>query len=259
MSLMLFIISALPVFLLGMYIYKKDRNKEPGKLLLKLFLAGMLSCILVLIISYIMELIFPILGSDTEDLNLFELIIYVFIGVALVEEGCKWLMVYLFSYNSKEFDEIYDMIVYSVFVALGFAFFENLLYVYGGGLTTGIARAFLAVPGHACDGIFMGYYLGLSKLTMLNSNKKLSKKYMVLSIIVPIILHGIYDYCVFSGYTLFLMLFFIFIISLYVFASKKVKRFSNIKRKMVYKNNYCTICGHVVDSDYCPICGNKNE
>lgn len=36
--MMLFVVAALPIFLLGLYIYKKDKNKEPTKLLVKLFL-----------------------------------------------------------------------------------------------------------------------------------------------------------------------------------------------------------------------------
>ena len=159
MILILFIISALPAVLLGLYIYKKDKDKEPMTLLIKLFLGGIGSAFLTLLITSIMELIFPIFSADYSKLNLFELFIYAFIGVALVEEFSKWLFTYRISFNNKYFEEKYDMIVYSVFVALGFAFFENLIYVFQGGIITGIIRAISAVPGHAFDGVFMGYYL----------------------------------------------------------------------------------------------------
>ena len=102
----LLIISILPVILIGMFIYYKDKQKEPLKLLTKLFLAGIGSCFLVLIISYILELIFPFFNSDTSNLNLIELIFYVFIKVALVEEFCKWIMAYKISYKDKNFDEL---------------------------------------------------------------------------------------------------------------------------------------------------------
>lgn len=258
-ELILFIISSLPVFLLGMFVYKKDKNKEPWKLLLKLFAGGILSCFLTLIVSYILSLFFPILSADYTTLNSFELIIYMFIGVALIEECCKWIIVYKFSYNDKNFDEIYDMIVYSVFVALGFAFFENLLYVYLGGISTGIVRALSAVPGHAFYGVFMGYYLGLAKQSNINNRKDLNTKYIILSILVPIILHGIYDYCLSSGKVIFIIIFLIFIILLYVYAIKKIKRMSSIKVKMKYIDNYCPNCGTKVKSNYCPICGRKNN
>ena len=252
-------VAALPVFLLGMYIYKKDRNKEPTKLLTKLFIGGIVSCFLVLVVGYILELVFPFFGYETDNMNLVELFIYVFIGIALVEEVCKWFIVYEISYNDKNFDELYDMIVYSVFVALGFALFENILYVFGGGIGVGIVRALLAVPGHACDGAAMGYYLGMAKLTSLNNRKDLSKKYMVFSILVPTILHGIYDYCLFTGNTLFVLAFFAFVIMLYIFTIRRVNRVSSITKKMKYKDNYCGNCGTPVKSNFCSRCGRKNE
>lgn len=258
-ELILFSVSVFPVILLGKYIYEKDKNKEPAKLLIKLFLGGIISCFLVLIVSSILGIIFPILSAEFDTLNLFELIIYSFIGVALVEELCKWIMTYFISFNNNAFDEIYDMIVYSVLVALGFAFFENLIYVYSNGVGTGIVRALLAVPGHACDGVFMGYYLGLAKLSLLNNRKDLKNKNLILSILVPVILHGFYDYCLFTGNILFIILFFIFIIILYKKTIKKIDNISSINRKMKYKDNYCPNCGHVVDSNYCPICGRKND
>ena len=85
-ELILFVVSVLPVFLIGMFVYKKDRQKEPTKLLIKLFLGGIGSCFLVLIVSLFLDLIFPIFSADETDLNLVELFIQVFIGVALVEE-----------------------------------------------------------------------------------------------------------------------------------------------------------------------------
>ena len=47
----LLIIAILPIFLIGSYVYKKDKNKEPTRLLIKLFLGGIASCFLVLFIS----------------------------------------------------------------------------------------------------------------------------------------------------------------------------------------------------------------
>lgn len=258
-QLILFTVSVLPVFLIGLFIYKKDKNKEPIKLLIELFVGGILSCFLVLFISLILTVIFPMMGADPTTLNLFELIIYSFIGVALVEELCKWIFAYRSGFKSIQFDEVFDMIVYSVFVALGFACIENLCYVYMYGLGTGIIRAVLAVPGHACDGVFMGYYLGLAKLSSINNRKDLSKRYLIYSVLVPTILHGFYDYCLFSQNVLLISLFLIFVVFLFVFSLKKVKRMSAITRKLVYQDNFCPNCGIKVESDFCPGCGRKNN
>ena len=258
-EIILFTVSALPIVLIGMFVYKKDRQKEPIKLLTKLFLSGIGSCFLVFIISYILGLIFPILSADASKLNLIQLFIHVFIGVALVEEFCKWIMAYKISYNDKDFDEFYDIVLYCIFVALGFAFFENLLYVYEGGVGTGVIRALLAVPGHACDGVLMGYYLGLSKINALNNRTLFQKKYLILSILIPTLAHGIYDYCLFTGRLIFIIIFLIFIVCMYIYVLRKVKKISSINRKMKYQDNFCPNCGHVVDGNFCPICGRKNE
>jgi len=252
-------ISFLPVFLVGMYIYKHDKNKEPMKMLVKLFASGVLSCFLVLFISLIMGAIFPIFNADVETLNLFELAIYVFVGIALVEEFCKWLMSYSIAFNNREFEEVYDMIVYCAFVALGFAFFENFLYVLEGGVTVGILRALLAVPGHACDGVFMGYYLGLAKTSDLNNRNDLKKKYLLLSILVPTVMHGIYDFCLFTGNWLLIIFFFVFVIYVYVHSVKKIKKVSSIDVKMGYRDKICLNCGCVVNGNYCSNCGRKYE
>ena len=192
-------------------------------------------------------------------MSLFELVIHVFIGVALVEESCKWIMLYLISYNDKSFDELYDALLFAMFVALGFACFENLLYVFQKGIGVGLVRAVLAVPGHVCDGMFMGYYLGLSKVASLNNRSDLKNKNLALSVLVPTITHGIYDYCLFSGSSIFILIFIAFVIYMYVYTIKRIKKISNIHRKMKYKDNYCPNCGREVDGNYCPICGRKNE
>ena len=85
------------------------------------------------------------------QMNFIQLLFYVFVVIALVEEASKWFFVYKISYNHNEFDSLYDMIVYASFVALGFACFENILYVYSSGIVTGFVRAVSAVPGHVCE------------------------------------------------------------------------------------------------------------
>lgn len=261
-ELILFIISIIPVFLLGIFIYEKDKQKEPTKLLIKLFLGGIGSSILVIIISLIqssLNKILEILPTETSEMNTLELIIYVFLGIALVEEFCKWIVAYKISYKNDNFDEFYDGILYCVFVALGFALFENLLYVYSNGIGTGIIRALSAVPSHACDGVIMGYYLGLAKISNINNNKKLKNKNLILSIIVPTLTHGIYDYCLFSGKTILILFFYIYVIITYIYVYKKINKVSSINRKIKYKNNYCPNCGYKVEDNYCPNCGRKNE
>lgn len=258
-AILLFILAIIPSIILGYILFSKDKNKEPKSLLIVLFLGGFGSVFITLFFTAILQGIFPFFKNSPEKMNLIQLIPGVFIGVALIEEFSKWIISYLISYNNKEFDEFYDMIIYCVFVSLGFATFENILYVLQNGFLVALLRCFLAVPGHVCDGIFMGYFLGLSKIAFYNNNKKLQKKNMIYSIIAPVMLHGIYDYCLFSQNGLFILLFFAFIVLLYKNSIKKVKNISSIMKKIKYKNNYCSICGTKVESNYCPMCGKMNE
>ncbi len=255
MNDLLLLISILPVILINKYIYNKDREKEPKKLLKKLTIGGVLSCFGVFIISVFLPLISPIFGvEDTSTLSNFELAINVFVGVALVEEFCKYVFVYWFSYNQREFDYIFDMIVYAVYVSLGFALFENILYVATGGISTGIIRAFTAIPMHASMGVLMGHFLGEAKYNELNKKSGLS--YKLLALLVPTLVHGAYDYAAFQGNLLLLIVILIvFIITSIVIVNNKSKNDVKIQRK----NAYCTVCGTKVIGDYCIKCGSKTE
>ena len=257
--MVLFFVAVLPIFLIGRYIYRKDSEKESIGLLFKLFVSGIGSLFLTLIFSFVCGIFFPSIFADEGSFDLISLFFHVFFGIALIEEFSKWIFVYKIGYNNKEFDQVYDIIVYSVFVALGFAFIENIVYVFEAGFTIGILRGIFTVPGHACDGFFMGYYLSFAKLYGMQGDSFKSKHYLRLSLLVPILLHGFYDYCLFSRNIILILLFIIFIITLYVITLKRIKKISLSNRKLRYNYNFCPNCGSRVDNDICGVCGGHNE
>lgn len=224
------ILSIAPVVFFGYQIYKRDFDKEPTSTLIKLFFSGIGSIFLTLFITSFLQSIIPFFAVDSEKLNLIELVPYIFVGVALIEEFSKWIFVYKLEYNDNEFNHLYDGIVYAAFVSLGFACFENILYVFQYGIGTAIVRAFLAIPGHLCYGIMMGYYLSLAKLSLINQNRKLSQKNKVLSLLIPVLAHGLYDYLIFAGINtengLFDVVLLSFVIFYFSYAAKKVKQLS---------------------------------
>ncbi len=277
----LLILAILPVFLILYFVYKKDKTKEPIMLLLSFFMKGIASCFFVLAVSDILAIFLPFMGKETSEMLFHEVLIYAFICVALVEETCKWMMVYNGGYGHKEFDELYDILVYSIFVSLGFAFFENILYVFSSNsISIAILRAVSAIPGHACDAVFMGYYLSLAKQCKIMGKESLEKKYLKMSILIPTVLHGIYDFCLMSGYTLFVLIFLIFVVYLYVNSIKKLNKLSKANRNLkpnpnrqypsnkqslqvqqlqrINKNNYCVGCGEKLQGEYCTRCGRRN-
>ena len=229
---LLFIMAILPVVLIGIYINSKDKEKEPKSLLLGLFIAGILSCVLVVLISLMMEYISPFFRRESSSFNYLELLFYSFIGVSLIEEGCKWFFTTIIGYRNKNFDEAYDIMVYATFVSLGFASIENILYVYNGNIATAILRALTSVPGHVCFGITMGHYLLLAKLAKKNNNKKLHRKNLILSLLIPVIEHGIYDYCAFAQNEILLLLLLGGLIVFYITSNRRLERVSTITTKI---------------------------
>ncbi len=259
----LLILSILPVVLMGYIIYKNDKvEKESPGLLCKLFLGGIGAVAITLIITILVYLFFPVFAS-TESLDLIMLIPYCFIIVGLVEEGSKWIILKGLTWKNKEFNYIYDAIVYAVFVSLGFAALENIIYVLNGGIATAITRTIFSIPGHTFFGVFMGYYYGLAKQAEINGNIKLEKKNLYLSLLVPTTLHGIFDYCLFSMQPLLIIVYLIFVIFLYVKAFKRIKQLGNIKlnflRQDVTKKYFCPNCGTEITSNYCYSCGHKKQ
>jgi RsiW-degrading membrane proteinase PrsW (M82 family) len=230
MSRLGFGLSILPVFLIGLYIYKKDRNKEPVGILIKLFIGGILSVFIVLAISDVVFWLFPSLQYENFGNSTYvSLFFKVFFGIAIIEEFSKWLIVYKISYNSIYFDEYYDIILYSVFVALGFAGFENIIYVFQMGFTTGVLRFFTAVPAHCFFGILMGELLGLAKIYETKGIRFLRKENLILSIIIPALTHCIYDYLAMLGNIYSLVAFVVVIIFGYITSIKRIRKLSNMK------------------------------
>ncbi len=226
MQLTLLYLAILPSILLGFYIYHKDIvEKEPISLLLRSFIGGIIAGLLVIIASIYLDI------QNYSLENLYRTLFYSFVLVSLLEEGMKFLLTYLICYKNKEFNYQYDGIVYASFVSLGFATIENVLFIASSGtLQTAIYRGILTVPAHVCFAIFMGYYLGLAKHWRRYKNQKKEISYLLKSLFVPIMLHGFFDFCLFSGNMIGLLFFLLFICILYVLCFKKVGEVSEERK-----------------------------
>lgn len=215
--MVLLLASLAPVFIILFYIYFRDKyDKEPIGLLVKSVIAGMLVVIPVLFVGRILMGIMPEMGKIGDAAY------HAFVVAGTTEELFKFLALYLLVWNSPSFDEKFDGIVYAVFVSLGFAAVENVLYVMDGGLQTAMIRGITAVPAHAIFGISMGYYLGIAHMY-----DELRKPYLRKAILVPILLHGIYDFILMVEIDWLLLLFVPFVIGLYVLGMKKMRVLSD--------------------------------
>ena len=118
MNMFLIILSIVPVCLLNRYINNKDSEKEPKELLKKLTKGGVYSAILVIIISFFLPIISSVFDVNRLDsMNPLELLLYTFIGVALVEESCKYYYTYKYTYNNREFDYLFDIHFHQYFLS----------------------------------------------------------------------------------------------------------------------------------------------
>lgn len=221
-----------PAVLLLIFIYRTDKYEpEPIKLLLKLYFLGMGSVIPILVVELILQQlnVFTMTGSDLE--NLYEALVV----AGFTEELFKLIIVYLVVYKSIEYDEYLDGIIYCVFVSLGFATIENILYVIQGDMSVAILRAFLSVPGHMLFGVTMGYYLSLSKFNIELVGKQ---KFLGLALLIPMLLHGLYDYILMSHHGWLIIIFIPFMIWMWRFNMKKLKAYSKqSKLQHSYGNN----------------------
>ena len=185
MDTVILALAILPVIVLAYFIYKKDKyEKEPLGMLIRAFIFGIIAIPLDLVLVGIINAAIP--GES---------VFYsAFLEAGIPEEFCKWALFMLVIWRNKNFDEPFDGIVYACFISLGFACVENIMYVfgndsYGDAIQTGVLRALLSVPGHFLFAVIMGYFLGMAKFV-----PERQGKYLLLSLLCPMLAHGLFDY-----------------------------------------------------------------
>ncbi len=226
------ILSALvPAILLMVRIYRKDKlEKENGRLLRRLVVAGILSSLIAMVLE---KVTYSILSQTLYPNSLLFRILLYFVIVGVSEEGAKLFMLRRSSWNSIEFNCFFDGVVYAVFVSLGFALWENIDYVLNYGFATAVVRALTAIPGHASFGVFMGVFYSAAKLYMLYGERGRSGAYLFLSLLVPVLLHGTYDYIATMDMTSWNPYFLGFIVILFISANLVVNSVSRNDRYMI--------------------------
>ena len=182
-----FVSAVLPVLLLLLFIYRKDRlNPEPlGKLLLTFFVG----CLSVIPAGLLEAMLMP-LAPDAATMPVLNGLFDGYLVAGLSEELCKLLLLLWVIWKSRHFDEYFDGIVYAAFLSLGFACVENIGYVLGGSdpMGTALMRGVLAVPAHFLFAVTMGYYVSLAKFDPAGR-----RGHLVKALLYPVLMHGTYD------------------------------------------------------------------
>ena len=221
----IFLLAALiPPIVLMVMVYRQDKiEKEPINLIIRLILFGFLSTVPAVILEMIAGAVISMLFGRSYMLYL---LVSNFIGVAVIEEGCKYFFLKTQTWNHPEFNYRFDGIVYAVSVSLGFAALENVEYVFMYGLGTAVSRALLAIPLHCICGIFMGHYYGEAKLGDVRNIPEYRSRNLLFALLLPTLIHGFYDFALSAESGIFTLIFIVYVIVLDIIAIRSIRRFS---------------------------------
>ncbi len=178
----------LPSIVWLLFYLRKDSHPESNRMILKVFIFGMLVAVPAIFIQ---------LGFF--DLSL-PTLVNIFIGVALVEESLKYLVVRLKVLRSSALDEPLDIMLYMIIAALGFAALENILKflspdIFDLGLTeTLMVATFIFITStflHALASATLGYFLALSFF-----EPKKRFVFFAAGLSLAAFLHGLYNFAI---------------------------------------------------------------
>lgn len=224
-NFLILLLAIAPAIILIAYIYFIDKKqREPILQILKGFLFGVVSAFVAIIAALFLADTNFYTDTYTNIIDAGRIALF---GAALPEEAAKLFMLWLLVRKNKYFDEHIDGIVYAVAISMGFAAFENILYLvdnYEEWLSVGLSRAVLSVPGHYAFAVLMGYYYSKIHFGISNSVKD---KAMIL--LAPVIVHTIFDWILFTISiapalaTLLTIIFIIFVIKMHKYANARIK------------------------------------
>jgi len=179
---------------------RKDVRPEPKSMILKIFFLGLLSTLPAFFLEIACFEEFKKLNFSSFTI----LILNIFLGVALIEESLKFLVVKEKVLNNPEFDEPVDAMIYMIIAALGFAAGENILIllplksdffyeIVSQVLGISILRFLGATFLHALSGATLGFFIGLSFF-----KKEKRPKLVFLGLTLSTLLHGLYNFSIIS-------------------------------------------------------------
>ena len=223
------LLTFVPSIVLLLYFTLSDKFKEPKSTVILIFFLGFLICLPAGILNGLSHDFFYDGSKYSEDLT------SSFLGPAWAEELLKFSILYLIVLKRNEFNEPMDGLVYGVVVSLGFATYENYTYVYEWATNiaskegydvaefsylVALGRSYSAIPMHGLNGAVMGYYFGLYAFSG-------NKNYLALSLILPYLFHGFYNFLGWPYMMLVIAILLIFSLILH----SKLKKLQSSKKK----------------------------
>jgi len=189
------VFGVLPSFIWLTYYLRKDVHPESNRMILKIFFYGMLAAFPAILLE--MGFSNGLIRFNVPPFLIS--ILCAFIGVALVEEGLKYLIVKEKVLKHSEFDEPVDTMLYMIIAALGFAALENILIMFSLGpdflfrdiFVTSSFRFLGATFLHTLCSATIGFFLALSFYEV-----RYREKLLALGLFIAVLLHGLYNFSI---------------------------------------------------------------
>jgi len=179
------------------------------------------------------------------------------LAVGVIEESCKFIPLSFFLYPKRYFNEHTDGVIYFALAGLGFGLPENILYTLHFGTSTGFSRILLTPFFHAATTGMVGFFLIKGKL----AGRSRARSWLALTL--AMLLHGLYDFGLASGVTLYIMASIVITLTLsvllFLFYATATELDQQRGLSVVGHNSFCRSCGHPNPEHnlYCARCGKR--
>jgi len=220
MIYILYLFGFLPSIIWLLFYLRKDVHPESNEQILKVFFYGIIVAFCAILVEIMFKKILPPRS-----------VLYIFIGGAFVEEYLKYLVVKFEILRNPELDEPFDIMLYMIIAALGFAALENILILckyhpfleLSTTLNITTWRFLTATFLHTLSSGILGYFLALSFLNLKNQ-----KKLFLIGLFLASTLHGFYNLFIIRGSIWILILILPITALLILICCKKLKRIKGI-------------------------------
>jgi RsiW-degrading membrane proteinase PrsW (M82 family) len=196
MTYLLYLLGFAPSIVWLAFYLRKDVHPESNKMILKIFFWGMLSALFAIILeksfSFLLEKTF------LKEQIFLTSVLTIFMADALIEEYLKYLVLKFKVLKNSALDESFDIFLYMIISALGFAALENILILYPSysivaekAIWLMISRFVFATFLHGlCSGL-MGIFLCFSFFYL-----KYKKLFFGAGLLVATLFHGFYNFAI---------------------------------------------------------------
>jgi RsiW-degrading membrane proteinase PrsW (M82 family) len=219
----LFFISFIPFFIFSSISNINDKIKN----FLKNYLVFMLYLTVFWLIFYFLDLIFDKFDIFQKSydfwlsfwnvlFNSFKLVVFYYLIIAILEELSKF-----FCFNYSKLFSIIDVkksVLYAIFVALGFAFFENMLYfkklyelywIWKDLVVVYFSRNIFSIVLHVLCSSVLAYYFSLVYLKFKEKLNLEFIKILFIWFLFAVILHSLFDIFLTFNLTFFIFIYLI--------------------------------------------------